>query len=195
MDEKTKILINELGELRVKKDVNLNREMVNGCPQKAALFYIVTRTSEMIKVIGLCQELKINFTVIGSGSKIILSDKQAKGFIIKNRSDNIKISGIKGKISQQGIGVEEAFLEVDSGVSLAKIAEFASGQNLTGLAILLKIPGTIGGSLSLPYLLNKIVKIKVLTKEGIIKDKLPDQYNFGDIILSVIFKLSSGSQI
>lgn len=189
MEDKIKILINELGEYRIKRDVDLSREIINGKSQKATLFYIATRLNELIKAVQLCQQLNIPYQVVGSGSKILFSKNILSGLMIKNRSDNIKIFGIKGKVFQQGLGIDEAFLEVDSGVSLVKLADFARGQKLTGLEIFQSISGTVGGSLCLPNLLPKIIKIKVLTSKGEIQETLPDEYNPGDIVLTVIFKL------
>lgn len=185
MEEKIKLLISELGEIRVRRDVDL----VGGL---AKAFYIATTTRELIKAIEVCRELKIDYFLIGSGSKVSIFEKEVKGLVIKNRSDNIKISGVKGKVSVIGLGIEEAILEIDSGVTISRLCDFADAQNLMGLEILKGSIGTIGGNLYInPALKSKMEQVKVLTKTGKNKIIKAVDLNQSDVILSVVVKLKT----
>lgn len=192
MEEKIKLLISTLGENRVKTDIDLSEYLKTGLGGKAESFYIATTTRELIKAVELCRELKIDFLLIGSGSKIAISDTGFKGLAIKNRAGEIKVFGIKGKVTRSGIGVEEAFVEADSGASLVKLAEFTASQNLGGFEILKTSLGSVGGSLYiLPVLREKTHQVKVLDKTGIIKTKQITEISREDIILSVVFRLKA----
>lgn len=188
MDSKLRILARILGEERIKSNVNLAEYTVTKTSGVAELFFIATNLSELIRAIVTCRELKINFFVFGSGSKISL--KEVRGLTIKNRADIIRISGIKGKVSKEGLGVEEALVEVDAGVSLERLVMYANKQGLGGLEVFRELPGTVGGSLYFNQLLRqKLYQAKVLTNRNNQKIKLPMQIKKDDIILTAIFKL------
>lgn len=192
MDSKLKLLISQLGENRVKIDSDISEHLHTGLGAVAEAFYIATTVKELIKVVDLCRELKLNFMIVGAGSKVALSEKGFTGLVIKNRSDALKIFGIKGKVSRAGIGIEEAFIEADSGTSLSRISDFAHVQMLGGFETLKMGIGTIGGSLMVnPVLREKTSQIKVLTKTGSQKAKQLKDITREDIILSIIFKLKA----
>lgn len=190
MDDKLKILARTLGEERVGWAVNLADHTVTRTPGVAQTFYTATSTRELIRAIETCRELKINFLVLGAGSKVSL--KEVKGLVVKNRSDKIRIFGIKGKVSRDGLGIEEALVETDSGVTLHMLVDYANNQGLGGLEVFREMPGTVGGSLYFnPTLRQKLHQVEVLTTLGVQKIKLAEQLKKEDIILSAVFKLKS----
>ncbi|MBI4036985.1 FAD-binding protein [Candidatus Daviesbacteria bacterium] len=192
MDDKISLLISQLGDNRIKCDSDISEHLQTGLGGKVPAFYIATTTAELIKSIKLCRELKLEFLIFGSGSKMAIADLGVKGLVIRNRSDNLKIFGVKGKVSRLGLGIEEAFLEADSGVSLIKLAEFASDQGLGGLEGLRSTPGTVGGSLYInPLLKEKVNQVKILAPSNTIKQKSYFDLKREDIILSVVFKLKA----
>lgn len=190
MEERIKLLISELGELRVRRDVDVSEYLLTNLGGLAEAFYIATTSRELVKAIEICRELKIDYFLIGSGSKVAISEKRVRGLVIKNRSDNIKISGVRGKVSDKGLGIEEAILEIDSGVSIQRLCDFADAQNLTGVEILRGIIGTIGGNLFInPALKRMVEQVRIITKIGASKIiKTADMVRL-DVILSVIMKL------
>ncbi len=183
MDEKIKLLTSELGDLRIRQN-----EAVSG--GVAEYFFIATTTRELIKAVTMSRELQVPYSVIGSGSKITLS--HYPGLLIKNRSDAIRIFGIKGKVSRQGLGVEEASLEVDSGVSIQKLLDYIKSQKLQGLEFLNGVEGTIGGNFYLYPLFKEVVyQIKVLNDDNEIELKLPEKVGRDDLIITVALKLKA----
>lgn len=192
MEDHIKLLVMNLGDERVKLNVDLSDYMETKLGALSRAFYIATTTRELLRAIQLCKDLKIKYLIMGTGSKMAISEKGFEGLVIKNRSDNLKIFGIKGKISRAGIGIEEAFLEADSGTSLKKLAEFARQQGLGGFEDLEFTPGTVGGSLNvLLTLQEKAHQVKVLSDKGVTKTKQVQEMSREDIILSVIFKLKA----
>lgn len=196
MEDHLKLLVRDLGDERVKLNVDLSEHMETGLGSLARAFYIATTTRELIRAIQLCRELKIQYLIIGTGSKMAISDNGFPGLAVKNRSDNLKIFGIKGKVSRAGIGIEEAFLEADSGTSIARLSEYSAQQGLGGFEAVKSTLGTIGGSIhTLPILREKAHQVKVLTKQGVTKLRQLDEVCRDDIILSVVFLLKAKKEI
>lgn len=189
IQDRLKLLSNSLGENRLKLDTDITEHLRTGLGGVAPAFYIATTTRELIRIIELCRELQLNFFLIGSGTKVSLTSPD--GVVIKNRSDGLKIFGVKGKISRMGLGIEEAFIEADSGVSLTRLSEYAGKQGLGGLEIFKDTKGTVGGSMFLlPILREKATQIKVLS-EDLQKVKTSAELTKDDIILSAIFHLKT----
>ena len=136
----------------------------------------------------------MSFFIFGTGSKIMISDSGFDGLVIKNRTKNIQTISVKGKVTKFGIGVEEALIEVDSGVSINKFAEFLQSQNLSSSEFS-NIPGSIGGNLFLSKFLQNMSKsIKVLDSDGEIEEVSADLLSLKKhIILSAIFKVKAKS--
>lgn len=186
MDEKIKLLTSQLGDDRVKQEVDI---------LKAKAIYTATSSRELIKSVSLCQELKIDFVVRGLEGQNEINKDGFKGVVINNRSNSIKIFGIKGKVSSSGLGIEEALIEADSGASLTKLIDFVKQQKLICWEDLPQRVSTIGESLiGLKELKNRVYQVKVLSDKGGVEMKNVDQITQGDIIITVIFKLQSQSR-
>ena len=192
MDSKYKLIIDSFGKDRFKFDEPLKDHTHLESGGLAKLFFIAFTTTELIKIIKMCRLLKLPFFIFGTGSKMMISDAGYQGLAIKNRSKNIKTVSVKGKVTKWGIGVEEALVEVDSGVSINKFCEYLNSQNLQSNQ-LLNISGSIGGNIGLNrFLQTKVKSIKVLDQQSQIDDVLADNLNQRkDIILSAVFKISA----
>lgn len=192
ISNKYKLLIYELGDIRVKTDVNLTDQISSGLGGVARAFYIATSEKELIKAIDVCKELSIDFLLVGTGSKIAISPGGFEGLVIKNRNDNVRIFGIKGKVSKLGLGVEEASLEVGSGRSINSLIEYISGQGLKGLEQMAIMEGSVGGNFYFSKALQQLAKqVRVYTKNGSTKMKLASEVDKSDIILSVVLRLKA----
>ena len=192
MDERIKILVNTLGALRVKEDVDITDQLDSRLGGVVRAFYIATTTAELTQAVHLAQDLRIEYLVIGAGSKVAIAKSGFPGLMIKNRSDNIKLFGIKGKVDKSGLGVEEASIEVDSGVSLNRLGNYAKQQKLKGVETVCDLTGTVGGNLYINPELKRISnQIKVLTKTRTPDIKTSDQVKREDIIISVVVRLKS----
>ncbi|MBI4040019.1 FAD-binding protein [Candidatus Daviesbacteria bacterium] len=192
MDSKIKLLQAVLGENRVKAEVDLSEYLQTGLGGPAEFFYIATSRQELVKIIRSCLELKIKYLVVGSGSKIAISPDGIGGMVVKNRSDDLKISGVKGKVLSGGIGVEEAFVEADSGVGIKSLTDFASRSNLNSLDQVEGLTGTVGGNFYINPDLQKIsYRVIVLNHLGATVEKEAAQVKKNEIILAVIFKLKA----
>lgn len=188
---KIKILKQVLGDVRVKLDEPLKYHLETAPLGKAQIFYIATNLKELEQALNLSQELEIPFFLIGSGTKTTVPESGLSGFVVKNRASGIKISGVKGKVSPKGIGVDEAMVEVESGVSFQKLNDFLKEQGLSSLEFPDLANSTIGGSFRDVSLLQDVAqKIKVWS-EGEVFDIDIIDYKKGDYILSIILKVRS----
>lgn len=191
MKDKAKLLSNVLGEVRVKLDEPLKYHLENAPLGSAEVFYIATNLKELEQALNLAHELQIPFTLVGSGTKTIVTDRGLPGFVIKNRASSVKISGVKGKVSSKGIGVDEAMVEVESGVSFQKLNDFLKHQGLKQLDFPFSPSATIGGSFALtPQLYDMTQKIKVWSDRDVFDIEVLD-FKKDDYIMSVILKVKS----
>lgn len=192
MDNKFKLIVDSFGKDRFKFSEPLKDYTALSSGGKADIFFIAFTNSELIKIVEMCRQLRIPIFIFGTGSKIIISDIGFPGLVIKNRTKNITTISVKGKVSKFGIGVEEALVEVDSGVSMNKFSQYLDGQGLDSSTFNL-IPGSIGGNLFYNRFLQLSVKsIKVLDQQSQIDEILTESLNpRKDIILSAVFKVSA----
>lgn len=188
--DKYKLIISSFGKDRFKFNEDIKNHTVLNIGGPAEVFFIAFTTNELVKIINMCWELELPFFLLGTGSKVMLSDYGYSGLVIKNRTKNIQTISVKGKVTKYGIGVEEALIEVDSGVSLNKFAQYLESQNLVSDGFL-ELPGSIGGNLFMnAFLQNKAKSIKVLTQSEDIEQILPHNLALKKhIILSAVFKI------
>lgn len=192
MDSKFKLIVDSFGIDRFKFNEPIKSYTALSLGGPAKLFFIAYTTQELTVIINMCRELKLAFFLFGSGSKIMISEVGFDGLVIKNRTKNIKTISLKGKVTKFGIGVQEALIEVDSGISMSKIAQFLKSQNLLQEGFL-GLPGTIGGNLFLSRFLQNIVKsIKVLDSSLEIDEIPADHLSLKKhIILSAVFRVKA----
>lgn len=192
MDNKYKLIIDSFGRDRFKFNEPLKDYTVLVSGGSAKIFFIAYTTSELVKIVRDCRQLKLPFFIFGTGSKIMISDAGYPGLVIKNRTKNIQTISLKGKVTKFGIGVKEALVEVDSGVSVSKFCDYLDSQGLISQGFG-DIPGSIGGSLFLNrFLQTKVKSIKVLDQVSVVDSISADSLNpRKDIILSAVFRISA----
>lgn len=192
MDEKIKLIASSLGNTRVKFKEPLSNHTFLHLGGPAKLFYISFTQRELIKIIEMCRDLNLPFLLFGTGSKIAISDQGFNGVAIKNRTKNIQTLSIKGKVTRVGIGIAEALIEADSGLSINKFIEFLTSQSLS-TSEFVNIPGTIGGNLFLNYFLQtRAESIKVLDQRNNIDVINSQELDFRKhIIISAVFRIKA----
>lgn len=192
MDSKFKLIVDSFGKDRFKFNEPIKDYTALSSGGAVKLFFIAFTASELIKLVKMCRELKLSFFIFGTGSKIMISDAGFEGLVIKNRTKNIQTVSVKGKVTKYGIGVEEALIEVESGVSINKFCEYLDSQGLESSEFL-SIPGSIGGNLFLNrFLQSKVKSIKVLDSISEVEEISPDVLSLKKhIILSAVFKMKA----
>jgi|SRR3989344_1765639 len=194
MDSKLKLIVDSLGENKVKLNEPLKDHTILKVGGNASLFFVAFTCREIIKIEKMARDLKIPFFIFGTGSKIIMS-RGFEGVVVKNRTTDIKVVGVKGRVSRAGMGVAEALVEVESGVSLKKLSDFLSNQHLDSDGIR-NIPGTVGGNLVLNRFLQDNVKLIKVIELGAEEEVKVEELNLrAQIILSVIFNFKAESEV
>lgn len=190
MDQKYKLIVDSLGSDRFKFDEPIKNYTSSGIGGNAKLFFIAFTVRELIRIITMCRELRLPYFLFGTGSKIMISDEGYDGLVIKNRTKDIHTVSVKGKVSKFGIGIEEALVEVESGVSMKKLAEVLDNEGLQSYAFS-NLPGSIGGNLFLNNLLQMMAKsIKVLDQQSHIWEIESRELSLKKhIILSSVFRI------
>ncbi|MBI3109432.1 FAD-binding protein [Candidatus Daviesbacteria bacterium] len=192
MDSKYKLIIDSFGKDRFKSDEPLMEHTALSSGGLAKLFFIAFTVSELIKIVNMCRQLKLPFFIFGLGTKIMISDSGFDGLVIKNRTKEIETVSIKGKASRVGIGIEEALVEVSSGVSVGRFMEFLNSHGLYWDEFK-NIPGTVGGNLFLSKTLqNRIKSIKVLSLRSKIEEIPASELSLKKhIVLSAVFRIKA----
>lgn len=192
MDQKIKLITDSMGVDKFKMNQPLSEFTALKVSGPALAFFVAFTQSEIIRIVGFCRDLKVPFLLFGTGSKMMISDNGFNGVVIKNRTRNMKVLSVKGKVSKLGIGVDEALLEIESGVSMNIFADFLNKQRLN-FEEFVNIPGSIGGNLFLNMSLReKTQDIKVLEQDlttAMIKPR--DLSLSKHIILSATFKIKA----
>lgn len=146
---------------------------------------------------GYLEENEIDWKVIGSGSNLLINDKEL-GFVV------ISLESMKGIYA-----MDEGSIIVDAGVKLSHLCNYSLNEALSGVEFLIGIPGTIGGAVKQnagayrKEIKNIISKAIVLGEENNIKSIDKDQLGFSyrrskfegnEIIISAGLKLDKGDR-
>lgn len=192
MDSKLKLIADSFGRDKFKFDEPLSEFTTLKVGGPAKLFFVAFTLNEIIRLVNLCKQLRTPLLVFGTGSKIMISDHGFNGVVIKNRTRGVKVLSIKGKVSKIGVGVEEALIEVESGLSMSGWVDFLKAQGLQ-YEEFVNIPGSIGGNLFLNLSLQrKVESVKVLNQDSkIVTINIKDLKLNYDIILSCILKIKA----
>ena len=192
MEDKFDLLKASLGEVRVKEGELLKYHTFSKLGGPAEFFYIATSQRELIQSLNTSYELNIPFFLIGSGTKILIAEAGIKGLVIKNRSNAIKLGAIKGKVGKDGLGIEEAQIEVDSGTILGKINEYLRSQKLQELTGISSVHSTLGGSLFLDPEIIELTEMIKVWQDGDVFEIAPYELNKQKhIVISAILRVKA----
>ena len=193
MDEKYNLLRKSFGDHRLKLNEPLRHHAYSRPAALAEAFYIATSAYELTQILDAAYELGLPYQVFGAGTKVVFPNPKLHGVVIKNRTAGIKIGAVKGKVGREGIGVEEALVEADSGVSLARLNEFLSRQNLVGVSSPSLIESTLGSLVRFDAAVQSLVQKIRVWERGRVEEVALSQLRNGQIILSIILKVKSQS--
>lgn len=172
----------------------------------ADLFFVATNQEELVSIISEARKLKIPMFILGGGSNILIGDRGIRGLVIKNNTREIRIAGMKGKVTS-GTREGKVYVEAQSGVLFNSLVRFAIEEGLGGLEMHLGLPGTVGGALYMnskwtkpeSYVGDVVYQATILTPKNEIQAVPASYFHFGydtstvqksgDIVLSVIFGL------
>ena len=103
-----------------------------GGPAKRMAF--PERGEQLVLLLSMARECGARPLVVGNGTNLLVPDEGLDRLVIKT-----------DRLSHLDMGEAQDTLVAESGVSLARLADFACKQGLTGLEFAHGIPGTVGG--------------------------------------------------
>ena len=152
---------------------------------------------DLIKIIKLINKNNSKLYIIGSGSNLLVNDK------------NISAVFITPAKALKSLNIEKNIIIADSGVMLGKIVKESIKHKLTGLESLVGVPGTLGGALIMnagafgSEISNYLVSVQVIANNGNLKTLYPNDIDFNyryssfkpsEFILSAKFRLNFSNE-
>ncbi|MEG2669152.1 MAG: UDP-N-acetylmuramate dehydrogenase [Oscillospiraceae bacterium] len=130
------MLMTELvGASHVAVDEPMSKHTTFKIGGRADLLIIPQSIPQLKTVIKFLKQMKVPYFIMGNGSNLLVGDKGIRGAVIK-------ITGDIGKCD-----VEGTTIVAESGIMLARLANTAYKNGLSGLEFVAGIPGTLGGAI------------------------------------------------
>ena len=176
---------------------SLKKHTTYGIGGPADLMIFPKSKQDLIKVIEIINKNKIQLTILGSGSNVLVSDNGIRGAVIS----------LKNSLKQ--IEVDENILYAECGTMLGKIVKHAVKNNLIGLENLNGVPGTLGGALIMNAgawggeisenlihveVINSKSEIQKIQKKDLNFSYRQSSFNKDDILLSAKFNLKKADK-
>ena len=182
-------------------DILINERMSNhtsyGIGGSVLAYIRPNNKNDLIKIIKMMNEKNHKTYYLGSGSNLLVNDKDINAFVITTAR---AIKDLK---------ITNDIIHADSGVMLGKLVKESMKHKLTGLESLAGVPGTLGGALKMnagawgSEISNYLTSVEIVDINGSVKTLKPIDLNFGYrsssfsseyFILSAQFKLKSSSK-
>ena len=175
----------------------LKKHTTYGIGGPADLMIFPKSKQDLIKVIEIINENKIQLTILGSGSNVLVSDDGIRGVVIS----------LKNSLKQ--IEVADNILYAECGTMLGKIVKYAVKNDLIGLENLNGVPGTLGGALIMNAgawggeisenlvhveLINSKSEVKKIQKKDLNFSYRQSSFDKDDILLSAKFNLKKADK-
>jgi len=128
--------------------------------------------NDLIRIIKLININNSKFYFVGSGSNLLVNDKNISAFVITPAK------------ALKSLSINNNIIIADTGVMLGKVVKESIKHKLTGLESLVGVPGTLGGALMMnagafgAEISNYLVSVEVITNNGEIKTLYPNDMEF-----------------
>lgn len=187
-------IVDVIDKDKVKFDEPMKNHTTIKVGGNADVLVIPTTKEDIVNVLRFAKENNIPVTVIGNGSKLLVTDKGIRGIVIK----------ISSKFSEYKIDGE--YVTACAGMSMPKLSRLVMKEGLSGLEFACGIPGVLGGGIRMnagaygSEIANVLVRTQYIDDELNIKVLEHDEHNFSYrysyfkdhpsyIIISAEFKL------
>lgn len=188
---KLKILADQFLANRIKLDCQISDVLEVKNQFKAAGVLVAVDEAELIKVLDCSLELKLPVIALGSGLKYKFKTS-IKGLLVVDKTRLLKIVGIKGKVGGQGIGVEEASIEIASGENLMRVNEFLDSHGLELLVVGDNPTLSIGERIEWDEnLRSNVEKIKIWDHGQVYKCNVFEYNKSRHVLLGTIIKMKA----
>ena len=124
-----------LPDLRVECDEPMSRHTSFRIGGPARRMAFPERGEQLVLLMGFAEDCGARPLVIGNGTNLLAPDRGLDRLVVNTSA-----------MSWVELGPEPYTIQAEAGVSLARLADFACKQGLTGLEFAHGIPGTLGGA-------------------------------------------------
>jgi UDP-N-acetylmuramate dehydrogenase len=97
----------------------------------------VNTVQELTQAASLCWKFDFPYTILGSGSNVLISDKGVRGLVVINQARQVRFDE----------HTQQPTVWAESGANFGLVARQAAQRGLAGLEWAAGIPGTVGGAL------------------------------------------------
>ena len=180
------------------KDEPMNKHTSFKIAGTADTYIKVDTLSKLSAILKECKESDIEYTLLGNGSNVLVSDDGIRGVVIRLAGDFRQITL-----------VDETTIFCGAGATLAYLCKFALNCGLTGLEFAWGIPGSVGGAVFMNAgaydgeMKNVVHSVSHISPDGKIGRLEKDELEFGYrtsayrkndmIITGVTLKLEKGN--
>jgi len=140
---------------------------------KADFYITPTDVEELKAVVCLCKNENMPYYIMGNGSNLLVSDLGYRGVILQ----------LGDEFSRAW--VNEETITAQAGILLARLANVAADQSLTGFEFASGIPGTLGGAVTMNAgaydgeMKQCLTGARVMDEEGNVKELTLDELELG----------------
>lgn len=198
--ELDKQIADYLPDLRVERDEPMSRHTSFRIGGPARRMAFPERGEQLVLLLGFAEECGARPLVIGNGTNLLAPDGGLDRMVIDTSA-----------MARMELGTEPCTITAEAGVSLARLADFACKQGLTGLEFAHGIPGTLGGAVCMNAgaydgEMKQVVRsVTLLFPEEGVKTLSGEEMDFGyrhsllsdrpdGVVLSAVLRLAEGDE-
>ena len=189
-----------LPDLRVACDEPMSRHTSFRIGGPARRMAFPERGEQLVLLMGFAEDCGARPLVIGNGTNLLAPDRGLDRLVVNTSA-----------MSRVELGPEPYTIQAEAGVSLARLADFACKQGLTGLEFAHGIPGTLGGAVCMNAgaydgEMKQVVRsVTLLFPEEGVRTLSCEEMDFGyrhsllsdrpdAVVLSAVLRLAEGNE-
>ena len=189
-----------LPDLRVECDEPMSRHTSFRIGGPARRMAFPERGEQLVLLMGFAEDCGARPLVIGNGTNLLAPDRGLDRLVVNTSA-----------MSRVELGPEPYTIQAEAGVSLARLADFACKQGLTGLEFAHGIPGTLGGAVCMNAgaydgEMKQVVRsVTLLLPEEGVRTLSEEEMDFGyrhsllsdrpdAVVLSAVLRLAEGNE-
>ena len=189
-----------LPDLRLACDEPMSRHTSFRIGGPARRMAFPERGEQLVLLMGFAEDCGARPLVIGNGTNLLAPDRGLDRLVVNTSA-----------MSRVELGPEAYTIQAEAGVSLARLADFACKQGLTGLEFAHGIPGTLGGAVCMNAgaydgEMKQVVRsVTLLFPEEGVRTLSCEEMDFGyrhsllsdrpdGVVLSAVLRLAEGNE-
>lgn len=159
----------------------------------ADLFYTTENSGDLVKAVRLCRTFKIDVTVIGEGSGVVVSDSGIRGLVVRNKSERVQIKPQRSLVNFfRKRQVKKVEVVIDSGVEVRTAVDKLNSLGIVGLEKYSSHFGSVGAMVCNGEGKDFLKKMSILDTHGGVRSIGANKEIGENILTDVTYILSYG---